>query len=109
LFCLYFPGGEYCEFDEFKAVCGAGEVVQVENAIYGRMSLGKCVQSDLGFVGCSVSVLDIVDQRCSGKRKCTIRMPDELIASRKPCMTELKMYLEANYTCRKGDNLSNLI
>ena len=44
---------DYCQFEEFKAECPEGEVIQMTHANYGRMELGRCVEADLGFVGCS--------------------------------------------------------
>ena len=67
----------FCEADSFKPKCGRGEVVVMEAAFYGRMRLGKCVQTDYGYVGCYKDVLPLADARCSGRRSCEIRIPDE--------------------------------
>jgi len=79
-------------------------VVVMETALYGRMRLGTCVVADLGFVGCSRDVLSVLDERCSGRRRCTLRVPDQDLAALRPqpCLTELKSYLEASYRCQKG-------
>ncbi len=42
----------YCESENFEPTCGRQEVVVMEHALYGRMSLGKCVETDYGYVGC---------------------------------------------------------
>lgn len=98
-------GGEFCELQTLNASCRHGdEVVVMETALYGRMRLGTCVVADLGFVGCSRNVLSVLDSRCSGRRHCTLRVPDQDLAAIRPqpCLTELKSYLEASYRCQKG-------
>lgn len=107
-FSILFPGGNYCEFRTFNATCREDEVIVMESAKYGRMKIGDCVVADLGYVGCYKDVLDLVDRRCSGRRTCEIRVPDEMLTNTKPCLQELKMYLEASYSCLKGKFQPNL-
>lgn len=75
----------------------------MRSARYGRMRLGQCVTADLGYVGCSADVLDLVDAMCSGRRSCTVQVPNQALAARSTCMHELKLYLEASYSCLKGE------
>lgn len=91
--------GEYCDTEVFRAECGDGEVILMERATYGRMKLGRCVEMDLGYIGCFQQVLDIADRRCSAKRVCEIRIPDAEFEGTRPCLKELKTYLEASYRC----------
>ncbi len=63
---------------------------------------GKCVTADLGYVGCVRDVQYLADRKCSGRRECEIGIPDEDFDRTQPCLTELKFYLEANFTCMKG-------
>ena len=74
----------------------------MNDARYGRMRLGRCVEIDMGHVGCYKDVLTTTDRRCSGKRTCDIRIPDAELENTKPCLKELKTYLEASYTCLPG-------
>ena len=100
-------GGDFCELQTLNASCRRGdEVVVMETASYGRMRLGTCVVADLGFVGCSRDVLAVLDRRCSGRRRCEVRVPDEDLAALRPqpCLTELKSYLETSYRCQKGQH-----
>jgi len=100
-------GGEFCELQTLNASCRHGdEVVVMETALYGRMRLGTCVVADLGFVGCSRDVLSVLDARCSGRRRCTVRVPDQDLAAIRPqpCLTELKSYLQTSYRCQKGQS-----
>ncbi len=59
--------------------------------------------SDLGYVGCENDVLYLADKRCSGRRTCEITVPDAEMDATEPCLKELKYYLQANYTCQKGE------
>jgi len=83
----------------FRAECADGEVVVVDEARYGRMSLGRCVELDLGYIGCQRDVVDIVDRRCSGLRVCEMRIPDAELESTRACLKELKTYLQVSYHC----------
>jgi len=81
----------------------------METARYGRMRLGRCIQYDLGFIGCSADVLGLADSVCSGRRRCEISLPNEAFDRVKPCLSELKSYLTASYRCLKGAARSKLI
>ena len=63
---------------------------------------GKCVTADLGYVGCVSNVQHLADNKCSGRRECQIAIPDEDFDNTQPCLTELKFYFKANYTCMKS-------
>lgn len=84
------------------AKCSANEVIMVESAVYGRMKLGKCVDVDFGFLGCSVDLLQFIDNLCSGRRTCQFAIADLLTLPKKPCQKSLSVYLEAAYSCMKS-------
>ena len=95
---------EYCNRDGFEARCNDKEVIIMTSARYGRMRLGKCVKVDFGYVGCSADVLGLMDQRCSGRRRCSHSNLERLLADiRRPCLGDLKSYLEASYDCLQGE------
>ena len=58
---------------------------------------------DLGYLGCYSDVHSVVDARCSGRRTCSVRIPDAGLEATRPCLKELKTYLEANYSCVTGE------
>ncbi len=58
---------------------------------------------DYGYVGCGVSVLPYVDTRCSGRRACTINIPDPVLDKVQPCPGDLKSYLQASFSCVRGE------
>ena len=89
----------YCDTELFHPVCEEGSVIVMSQARYGRMELSRCVEIDMGFLGCERNVLDIVDKKCSGRRECQIRVPDPELENTKPCLKELKTYLDATYSC----------
>ena len=93
---------EYCETEVFQPRCGNNEVIVMTRAHYGRMKVGGCVKKNLGYLGCTSDVLTLVDQRCSGRTSCQIRIPDTALDDSKPCLEELKTYLEAQYMCVRG-------
>ncbi len=53
---------------------------------------------------CEADVLPAADGMCSGRRSCEIPIPNSHFDLTKPCPGDLKSYLEANYSCMKGEN-----
>jgi hypothetical protein len=47
---------EFCITESFRAECGQNEVLMIDKALFGRMSLGRCVTRDFGHIGCSADV-----------------------------------------------------
>jgi len=103
LYLMSENGNVYCETEAFNATCEMGSAILMTRAHYGRMKLSRCVRQNYGHVGCAADVIDLADARCSGRRKCTIRIPDAILATTKPCPDDLKPYLEADYMCVKGN------
>ena len=64
--------------------------------------LHRCVKENFGYVGCSRDVLEHLDALCSGRKLCKVRVLDETFSGIKPCHDDLKSYLQAQYSCRKG-------
>ena len=94
---------DYCDTETFQASCSSpDEVVMIERASYGRMRLGRCVETDMGYVGCQADVLQTADRRCSGRISCQVRVPDAELEKTRPCLRELKTYLEITYRCLTG-------
>jgi len=98
--------------ETFRPRCWNNEVVVVQRAIYGRRRVGKCIGSeeanlykDPRYFGCSENVLHILDDRCSGRKECEIRIPDPELDGTRPCHRGLKMFLEVIYTCVEGNNM----
>jgi len=91
------------------------EVVLIQDAIYGRRQVGKCIQAneviqamadDPLYIGCTADVLSYAQSLCAGRRQCEIRVSDQQLEETKPCYSELKSYLEVAYTCISGRGLS---
>ena len=57
---------------------------------------------DFGFVGCYKDVLLKSDAKCSGRRECSIKIPDETFDLDHDCPKDLRRYFEATYTCING-------
>ena len=98
---LFPESKEYCQFESFNASCSANQVIVMEDAQYGRIKTGRCVARDYGYMGCSMSVLHLLDRTCSGRRWCEYAVPKlrELV---QPCPKDLISYLEATYRCVAG-------
>ena len=84
------------------------------SALYGRMGVGRCLE-DVGdemlarnrndplFLGCSVDVLHVLDQRCSARNLCDVKLVSDVDLKReKPCHAGLMNYLKASYDCVTG-------
>ena len=55
------------------------------------------------------SVLHVLDQRCSGRYDCAVKVSD-LVDFKDACTEELTSYLQARYTCEPGKlNISMLL
>ena len=60
--------------------------------------IGRCVERDLGFLGCHVDVTEILSSRCAGNQSCEISVSDKELAVRYGC-SFLSAYLAVAYTC----------
>lgn len=92
--------------DVFRAECsGSDEVLLITEAKYGQMRLGRCVQTDYGYVGCYADVRDYLNSRCAGRRRCEQQQPDPVLIEAvvdANCPKEFKAYLYIDYLCVKG-------
>jgi len=100
---------EYCSLETFQPACWRNEIIIVEEAIYGRRRVGKCIGSKEAnlvqnpqYFGCFANVLHIVGRKCSGQTQCTINVPDPDLEQTMPCLEGLKMFLEVRYSCVEG-------
>jgi len=92
---------EYCQFETFNATCPVDHVIMVEHAQYGRPHTGRCIARDYGYVGCSMSVLHLLDRICSGRRSCQLEVPSfrDIV---QPCPRDLITFLDVTYHCVVG-------
>ena len=97
---------EICQTERFEARCErSDEVVLMKTAEYGRMRRSQCVTSDYGFIGCSSDVLGVMDSACSGRRHCSVGVPNAALerVAADSCPGDLKLYLAASYRCISGN------
>ena len=100
MFCVFSEyNDEYCDHEVFRADCSTGDIIMMQSATYGHMQIGKCIEADLGYLGCKADVMDIMDDRCSGKKSCDIQTVDESLRETRPCIIGIGVYLSASYTC----------
>ncbi|ELU05605.1 hypothetical protein CAPTEDRAFT_217449 [Capitella teleta] len=94
--------GEFCDYEEFSANCNDGEVLQILQAAYGHIEVGKCVIADIGFLGCQADVTDIIKNVCNGKKSCFIEVNDQKLRDTAPCQPGIEKYVQASYACLKA-------
>jgi len=105
---------EFCLLETFRPECWRNEVIVIQEAIYGRRHIGKCidpeevegVEDNPQYIGCNADVLSLLDAKCSGKKQCEVAVPDADLEQTEPCRKGLKMFLEVRYTCVEGMCLS---
>ena len=100
---------EFCNMETFEAKCNEKEVVVMDTARYGRMRLGRCVKKNYGNIGCVKDVLTLADAKCSGRRECTVKLPDDDLYQMQPCPNDVTSHLETGYSCFPGEWLVNHI
>ena len=99
--CVFADVKEYCEWESFNANCAKDEIIIIEYAKYGRMNLGRCVTKNYGHIGCGTDVTAAFDRNCSGRNQCDI--PIISLHDKRSCPKDFKSYLEAGYSCIKGE------
>ena len=93
---------EYCSHEYFEPTCGEGEMILIQNAQYGRMKVGRCVEHDLGYIGCTANAQEYIDETCLGHRSCSVSVALLAVKTSKGCIKGLDKYLEASYMCVPG-------
>jgi len=93
---------EYCLPETLNVTCAADEIIMVTGAQYGRMRSGRCIKQNYGHVGCEADVTAFVEDECSGRRRCQFPVA-RLLAVAAPCPADVTSYLDATYTCVKGE------
>jgi len=101
MYCVASEAAEYCQFETFNATCPPDHVIIMEHAQYGRPRTGRCIARDYGYVGCSMSIVHLLDRICSGRRTCQLDVPS-LRDIVQPCPRDLITYLDASYDCIIG-------
>ena len=105
---------EICLLETMEARCRwNSEVIVMTSARWGRMKTGRCLNihpklmalnsNDPMFLGCSEDVLSLLDTKCSLKPSCDVLVPNPDLDKITPCYEDQTRYLEASYTCVKGN------
>ena len=74
------------------------------SAVFGRMKIGRCVEEDVGYLGCHNDALDVIDAECSGRRECQVLVSKQKFrrSDAGACMKALTGYVTASYRCVAG-------
>lgn len=106
--CL--PGfiSEVCVGEDFNIKCSRGNLILMQKAHLGRMKIGKCVDSNIGYLGCYKNVLNKLDDLCSGQKECNIPKMvkgdfEHIQGEAHDCPKALDAYLETMHTCVPGE------
>uniref|UniRef100_A0A8C7X6U9 Polycystic kidney disease 1 like 2a n=1 Tax=Oryzias sinensis TaxID=183150 RepID=A0A8C7X6U9_9TELE len=108
-----------CQFDTGKTIacenqnatlkCGSGQMIEIEDAFYGRKTVHYC-QSKLNSTPslsqqeCSwINVVDSVTAHCHGQQACQV--PVDLNLFSEPCAV-LGSYLSIEYHCKQGHDVA---
>jgi len=92
---------ETCFPNVFNVSCAKDEVIIMTFARYGRMRKGLCLATDYN-LGCWTDVLNHVDRKCSGRHRCLITIPDNVLHNLQSCPKDMLAYLESDYICQKS-------
>ena len=95
---------EVCETETYIATCEASSVIAVTEALYGRMNLGRCLNIDLGYIGCYANVLSWASSKCNNQNSCELSPSDSELDEFAGCPPELRSYLEISYMCVAGNS-----
>ena len=68
------------------------------------MEIGRCVKSDIGFLGCQNNALESLDAECAGKSSCILLVSHQRLWTQETdsCPEALMGYLHVEYSCKKG-------
>jgi hypothetical protein len=83
--------------------CQRDEIIMMTSAEYGRKEVGRCINKYDEFMGCTNDVLPLLDRWCSGRRECTVEVPNKDLENMNlNCREILIKYLEIHFTCLRG-------
>lgn len=108
---VFIPAGiktEVCTSGDFAIRCSNGDLLLMQKALLGRMETGRCLQDNLGYIGCHKNVLKKLDGLCSGHPECKIPKItnndfDQIAGIENECPKGLESYLETEHICVQGE------
>ncbi|ESN96076.1 hypothetical protein HELRODRAFT_163106 [Helobdella robusta] len=102
---------EYCNSESFKPRCQPNEIIQIQESIYGRRNVGRCIKQEgnliesllenSGFIGCYTDVGYLIEPLCSGRVECDVLVAT--VDASTPCHRSFMRYLEVSYKCVKEE------
>ena len=88
-----------CEHKKQKISCGAGNVIEIIRASYGRTSTEICKSSAMRNTNCHATTSDNkVGLNCNGKESCELFASNSVFGD--PCLGTFK-YLDVEYRCQE--------
>jgi hypothetical protein len=76
----------------------------MDHAKYGQMKIGRCIDGDYGYLGCTSDQLKNMDRRCSGLQSCEVDIEDKSMDPGMNCTIPktFTRYFEGGYSCKPG-------
>ena len=93
---------EICQGHNFEPSCTGNAIIFIQSAKYGRVRFGKCLQEQVGPIGCSEDVSGYIDSLCFGQSECVVDIPNTHLIAANPCSASYVAYLEVSYECIEG-------
>jgi len=101
----------FCTSETFRAACQPGHVVVVRQALYGRLTAGRCITSEYAHaLGCYADVTAHVQDACSAaawRQNCSLLVAT-VDAIAQPCGKDFKSYLDIEHDCVAGTKQAKL-
>ena len=74
------------------------------SAVYGQMSIGRCLDRDYGHMGCENDALDVLDAECSGRKSCEVLVSIQRFwkDTLRSCLKVLAGFVKAEFGCKRG-------
>ncbi|KAL1132643.1 hypothetical protein AAG570_010595 [Ranatra chinensis] len=89
-----------CENSHIEISCGAGEVVELEEVLYGRTNAATCNRHPILTNSCGTpAAKGVLQKACNGMSSCSVPATNGVFGD--PCVGTVK-YLDVTYKCRKG-------
>lgn len=92
-----------CDYEDVNLECPNDSNIVIKEATYGHIGISKCVEFDLGHFGCKTDVVDFLDEKCAGKRTCSVS--DDELRDKNPCRKGLAVFLQMSYMCITGKTI----
>ena len=94
---------EVCHMEVFSGECTHDHIIYMESALYGLLHIGRCWPDTNPSIGCMNNIIGYFDQKCSGKRRCSVETMDKYLGKLNTnCPRHIAPFIEVSYICIQG-------